>query len=65
MLVSQIFGWSVCIHALPVQMLLKKKKTIFHNGFVCHSTASWYLPSQTKHFVTLLFSPVHSAEVSL
>ena len=29
---------------------------VFHNGFVCHSTASCYSPLQTEHFVTLLFS---------
>jgi hypothetical protein len=31
------------------------KKSIFHNGFVCHSTAPCYSPLQTKHFVILLF----------
>ena len=32
------------------------KKPIFHNGFICHSTASCYSSLQTKHFVILLFS---------
>ena len=48
--------WLVSMHACTSCTKCYKKKTIFHNGFVCYSTASCYSPLQTKHFVILLFS---------